>query len=412
MKKNILLTFILTWILLVNNVFAESNKTHFIVTAYYSPLPDQEHYSYSVYTKRERTYEEEKRLQWKWIKWASWKKVFSWMLAAPKNYKFWTKIYLEWLGVWEVADRWGAIVNKWVRWHWYDRIDVWMWYGDEWLKRATYWGKRTIKWEFLSKNSDVSLDYTKIPSPNWVIKSESIKKKIIVKKEIDVFSKKLTTKYEFIKLQEVLTDMNLYTWALDWDYKSVIDVIYDFQLKNKIIKWVYSPWAGSYWPITRSNLAKKYKLYLQKKEEERLELVKIQEEKEKEEARKKELEKKYIEYNELAFNKADLELRNIWNPKFWDISHSVRNLQVKLKQLGYFNYKDTAIYWNITKESIIAYQIDKNIIKSKNDLWAWIFWPKTKHALKDDLKKQFFKEIVRENSFNFNELAFIKKEWI
>jgi hypothetical protein len=334
------------------------------------------------------------------------------MLAAPKNYKFWTKIYLEWLGVWEVADRWGAIVNKWVRWHWYDRIDVWMWYGDEWLKRATYWGKRTIKWEFLSKNSDVSLDYTKIPSPNWVIKSESIKKKIIVKKEIDVFSKKLTTKYEFIKLQEVLTDMNLYTWALDWDYKSVIDVIYDFQLKNKIIKWVYSPWAGSYWPITRSNLAKKYKLYLQKKEEERLELVKIQEEKEKEEARKKELEKKYIEYNELAFNKADLELRNIWNPKFWDISHSVRNLQVKLKQLGYFNYKDTAIYWNITKESVIAYQIDKNIIKSKNDLWAWIFWPKTKHALKDDLKKQFFKEIVRENSFNFNELAFIKKEWI
>ncbi|MFC1797819.1 hypothetical protein ACFLY2_01240 [Patescibacteria group bacterium] len=42
---------------------AKTNNHYFVVTAYYSPLPDQEHYSYSVYTKRERTYEEEKRLQ-------------------------------------------------------------------------------------------------------------------------------------------------------------------------------------------------------------------------------------------------------------------------------------------------------------------------------------------------------------
>jgi len=48
---------------LISDTNAEKNESYFVVTAYYSPLPDQDHYSYSVYTKRERTYEEEKRLQ-------------------------------------------------------------------------------------------------------------------------------------------------------------------------------------------------------------------------------------------------------------------------------------------------------------------------------------------------------------
>jgi hypothetical protein len=64
MKSKLL--FILTFLLFPffsNNVHADENEHFFVVTAYYSPLPDQEHYSYNVYTKKERTYEEEKRLQ-------------------------------------------------------------------------------------------------------------------------------------------------------------------------------------------------------------------------------------------------------------------------------------------------------------------------------------------------------------
>jgi len=64
MKSKLL--FILTFLLFIflnNDVYASKNEHFFIVTAYYSPLVNQNHYSYNVYTKRERTYEEEKRLQ-------------------------------------------------------------------------------------------------------------------------------------------------------------------------------------------------------------------------------------------------------------------------------------------------------------------------------------------------------------
>ena len=375
---------------------AETNNNYFVVTAYYSPLPNQDHYSYSVYTKRERTFEEEKRLQWEWIAWASWKWVFSWMLAAPKNYHFGTKIYLEWLGIWEVADRWGAIVNKWVRGYGYDRIDVWMWYGDEWLKRASYWGKRTIKWSIVNKNVAVNLDYKVIPSPNWVIKTS--KYMPVVKKEIDIFKKTLTSVSEIKKLQEILTEMKLYSWKIDGNYKTTINSVYNFQLNKKVVKSEYSPWAWTYWPKTRKALKEEYEWFLVKKEEERLELVRIEEEKKKEEARKKELALKLEELKNISTFKADKKMKFIWNSKFWEISHWVRELQVTLKKLGYFDNKDTAIFWKLTKESIISYQLDKKIINSRDELWAWIIWPKTKKSLKDDLAKKYLKEIVKKEN--------------
>lgn len=409
MKSKLL--FILTFLLFPffsNNVHADENEHFFVVTAYYSPLPDQEHYSYNVYTKKERTYEEEKRLQWEWIRWASWKKVFSWMLAAPKNYKFWTKIYLDWLWIWEVADRWGAIVSKWVRWYSYDRIDIWMWYGDEWLKRASYWGKRTIKWSFVDKNSVVNLDYNVIPSPDWVIKS--IANNVIEKpREINIFDKKLTTVDEFKKLQEILNELSFYDWDINWDYKSIIDSVYNFQLSKNIVKSVSSPWAWSYWPLTRKALKNEYSSFLDKKEEERLELVRLEEERKKEEERLKELAAKYNEFENLSLDKANDKLNLIWTPVFWEVSQSVRELQVVLKELWYFENKDTAIYWNITKNSIISYQIDNNIISSKNDLWAWIVWPKTRDSIKNDLKELFLNEIVELEKFDLSQLALIEE---
>jgi len=128
MKK--ILSFLLLTLLFISNILMfedvfSSDNDYFVVTAYYSPLENQEYYLTWDYVS-------EKRLNWQWIRWASWKWVFSWMLAAPKNYKFWTKIYLEWLWIWVVEDRWWAIVNAWKRWYSSDRIDVWVWYGDEW----------------------------------------------------------------------------------------------------------------------------------------------------------------------------------------------------------------------------------------------------------------------------------------
>ena len=496
--KKILSILLIIWIVLpfsIINVSADSNKGYFVVTAYYSPLPGQEYYLTG-------DYESEKRLNWQWIAWASWKSVFSWMLAAPKNYKFWTKIYLEWLWIWEVSDRGWAIVNAGNRGYSYDRIDVWMWYGDVWLKRALYWGKRTIKWHFVSSDSNVTLDYNKIASPswatnwlskissiftmwlwkwsniesvkklqqiltetglynwiiNWIYNSEVIdiiydfqienslienwstywawywwkstrtlflKKYLnwefdavidivdevreeIIEIDLSIFDSAANSYNKVIKLQKLLIELDLYNWKLTWIYKDIIDSIYDYQLTKSIVAWIYSPGAWTFWPKTRASLKETYIKFSDDKENIRLEKIRIEEEKIEQENRKKELEKKYKNLEELSLKKAETIMKNIGTPKFGEISHWVRELQVTLKQLGYFNNKDTAIYWKITKESIISYQIDKKLINSSNDLWAWLIWPKTRESIKHDLKEQFLKEIVKLEEFNTNELASIE----
>ena len=75
----------------------------FIVTAYYSPLPDQSRYLRG-------NYEAELRLNGNGTHGASGKPVYAGMLAAPKSYAFGTVIHLEGIGTGTVDDRGGAIV--------------------------------------------------------------------------------------------------------------------------------------------------------------------------------------------------------------------------------------------------------------------------------------------------------------
>ncbi len=452
--------------------FANSKQKdrYFIVTAYYSPLPNQKHYLKGNYTA-------EKRLNGEWIKWASWKNVFSWMLAWPKWYRFWTKIYLDWLWVWEISDRWGAIVHAWNRWYKHDRIDLWVWYWEEGLKRALYWWKRKIKWTIVNRNKKISINIKKIPSPNWAtkwlkqissifntplwkwsnkekviqlqnflqniwlykwkidwiynskiidiiynfqIKNNLIKKqelywawywwrktrnlflrkylnwdfdkkeKIIKKikqiKNLNIFDKPIKTKKEIKNLQKILNQLWLYNWKITWKYNNIKNIILNFQLKNKIIKSKKQIWAWYFWPTTRKTLKNKYQEY-----------KKLQEEKKQEEERKKQLEKKFNTLENLAKKQAKKEVKSIETPKFWEISVKVRKLQQSLKKLWYFNYKDTAIFWKITKKALIKYQLNKKIIKSKNDIAAWIFWPKTKEQLQNDLALLILNQKLKNN---------------
>lgn len=121
------------------------------VTAYYSPLPDQYHYW-------QWSYEAEKKMNGEWKAWASWKEVFNGMIAAPKNYVFGQKIYIDGFGRGEVSDRWWAIVtaadneNTWL-----DRIDIWAWYGEEWLMRALTIGRKVVEWKSCDSTFDVQV---------------------------------------------------------------------------------------------------------------------------------------------------------------------------------------------------------------------------------------------------------------
>ncbi len=388
MKKPLIIFIILSiilWILPYKTLAYENN--YFRVTAYYSPLKNQNYYI-------KWNYEAEIRMNWRWIRWASGKPVFSWMLAAPKKYSFGTKLYLEWLGIWEVSDRGSAIVKAWERNFKYDRIDVWVWYWDEGLRRAMYWGNRVIKWKIIKKATKVSINYKKIASPYWATsklkKNSSIKKvksntkfDIFLKKQLEIFDKKVEEKQDIKKLQKILSDLWMYDWEINWKYNKIINVISNYQIEKKLIKNVWDKANWYFWPKTRKNLSKDYKRYLIKKEERKQKI--------------KEFERKINKLKILSLKKAQKKLNKIWVPVYWEVSPQVRELQKILKELWYFHVKDTAIFWKKTRLALIKYQIDKKIITKSDDLWAWVFWPKTRKSFAAKLNSIYMSEDISKN---------------
>jgi len=133
-----------------------------LVTAYYSPLPDQ-----SFYIRG--SYEADIRLNGRGTNGADGTAVYPGMLAAPKSYPFGTRIHIPGLGVGEVHDRGGAILER----EDYDRIDVWMGHGEEGLARALNWGSRMVEGEvYFDQNAiEAGLDFSWVSthlSPGYI----------------------------------------------------------------------------------------------------------------------------------------------------------------------------------------------------------------------------------------------------
>lgn len=105
----------------------------FILTAYYSPVPDQ-----CCYIKGSE--EADKILNGGGTHGADGTVVYPGMVAAPPSYAFGTRISLPGLGVMAVHDRGGAIQEQGKG----DRLDVWAGYGEEGLARALAFGIKHI----------------------------------------------------------------------------------------------------------------------------------------------------------------------------------------------------------------------------------------------------------------------------
>ena len=349
--------------------------TFFVVTAYYSPLPNQKYYL-------KWNFEDEVILNWEWIRGASWKKVFSWMLAAPKKYNFWTKIYLEWLWVWEVSDRWWAIVaSTWAesRWYEYDRIDIWVWEWEEWLKRALSWWKRVVPWYILideNKNVDLKLENIKI--------IESSVKNLVNKPKIytdydDIFWKYITpesSENDIKKLQKLMYELDLIkTNNYSWKYIDIKDFLIDYQIKKNIVSKKDDEQAWYFWPKTREKMKNDYlSLQENKKIEKELLIIKNK--------------------SELLTNKL---IEKIGDVKVWTKWENVKYLQASLKIIWYNNIKVNSKFDYKTKSVIIKYQLEKWIITKDSDVWAGNFWPKTKLSLKKDLSFLLEKNLIKKS---------------
>ncbi len=135
----------------------------FVITAYYSPLPDQ-----CCYVKG--SYEADKVLNGNGTHGASGAPVYPGMLAAPPQYAFGTVIRLPGIGTLKVTDRGGAIQVTDAGVH---RLDVWAGAGEEGLARALAFGVQRVRGTVYPKGTaqpKESVDFSAMAAPLSLLK--------------------------------------------------------------------------------------------------------------------------------------------------------------------------------------------------------------------------------------------------
>jgi len=334
-------------------------KKIFKVSAYYSPVWGQKFYYKWSYWK-------EVKLNWKWIRGASWKVVFNWMLAAPKSYKFGTKIYFPALGgVGQVEDRGQAIVHAGERWQSYDRIDIWVGKGDKALMRALSFGKKTLVGYVCPANKPlkVGFDYSKFPVyPNFFEKTLWWVGLYVGRKD------------QWVKtLQTYLKELGFFNYNPTGYFGNITKLaITRFQKAY----WIQTKRWGYFGPKTRAKLKeilKKKWILKQKQVSEPVSIVVADPQQQK----KKQIEK------ELSILKRGLG-------KGYH-TYEVKILQKYLKQLGYYDWPVNGYYDESTVKAVSNFQLDNEIITSTDSFAAGWFGPKT---------RQVFKKLVMEKLVN------------
>lgn len=183
------------------------------------------------------------------------------------------------------------------------------------------------------------------------------------------------------EIQEKLKDLGFFTSDIDGIYnKRLVDTIFAFQLEKKIVANAEDPGAGYFWPVTRSALNESHASYILRKEQ----ISKLEKELEKEnEVLMLAREKKKLEYR--------TKIGRIPNLKTGQVHPEIRTLQILLKDLGYLNNKDTAIFWKLTKSALAQYQMKLGVIDSLTSQYAGVLGEKTKDAIATDLFEAWVK---------------------
>lgn len=257
----------------------ESYVKTFTITAYYSPLPCQEYYVTG-------SYEGDKRLNGNGTNGADGTPVYPGMIAAPKTYAFGTKLHIPGVGNVAVHDRGGAIVPAGSQSQAYDRLDIWMGYGDKGLKRALNWGKRTVDAVVYGMDDSIVEEVTlfgfdesekecngvvtadavvePIAEPDYeepVVVETAVKPEVVevVEEEISSYFNvglELGSKGEEVrKLQEELTTLNFYRGEISGEFDALTQhAVFKFQQSQEIVASLEETGAGVFGPMTRGRL--------------------------------------------------------------------------------------------------------------------------------------------------------------
>lgn len=315
----------------------QSSQKTFIISAYYSPLAGQNKYVTGSFAG-------DVRLNGEGVHSADGSLVYPGMIAAPKSYPFGMKMKIPGIGIVAVHDRGGAIVHAGERNQAYDRLDVWMGYGDTGLKRALNWGRRTV---------DVTI-YGIDPNLKEQVYLEGYSEaekyiQNVVDPQPELFNQDLSyggQGEDVEKLQNTLKTLDYYNGDITRIYDtSTTEALIQFQIKGDIIDNAEDFGAGYLGPQTRQALASAMKNHNQE----------IQE---------------------------NLPQSGLGKD---DRGDEVRKLQEGLKKLGY-DLEVNGVYDAKTVEAIFRFQRENQIIKSEADSGAGFFGPKTFEVLASKLK--------------------------
>lgn len=344
----------------------------FTITAYYSPLPCQDRYVTG-------SYDSDRRLNGNGVAGADGTAVYPGMIAAPKTYDFGTKMYIPGVGTVAVHDRGGAIVAGGGREGAYDRLDIWMGYGDIGLQRALTWGKRTVDVTVFGQDSSIQEIITLTPAfsaaesePNCdpepvvveeereilvpeepaaepkVVEEPAVAPEVVVPEveKIDEILELGDSGAEVEQLQKELSALNFLKTPPSGVYDEVTrHAVFKFQQSQYLVGNSSSPGAGVFGPKTQAKLNSILAARTETKQ----------------------LVAQANKVDPLAFGdgfKFNSEL------DFGAVGPEVKFVQSFLQDQGYFDHALTNYFGPVTREALIAFQIDYGIIQSANDLGA------------------------------------------
>jgi peptidoglycan hydrolase-like protein with peptidoglycan-binding domain/3D (Asp-Asp-Asp) domain-containing protein len=348
MKKLIALAVVIWSVLgtvpMVNAYSYNGKLRTFTITGYYSPLLNQNLYLTG-------SYKSEIRLNGSGIAGADGTLVYPGMIAAPKSFAFGTKIKIPGLGVGMVNDRGGAIVEKGERdLAKHDRLDIWMGYGDEGLRRALSFGVQHIDCEIFSNDAPIQVGMNFSVPP--------MLKEIVDFPDRKNFSQNFAigSRSRGVKdLQRALRDVGFYERAIHGTFdEHVEDAVYAFQKKNFIVRDKEEAGAGVFGPRTRAELSTQlFDAEIQKRVQEAWEKFKFED---------------------------DLE-RGRKNA-------SVLKLQQMLVQQEFMTVTPTGYFGPKTEEALIKFQLAYSIVARKTSTGAGKMGPSTREVFNEILSEQ------------------------
>lgn len=377
----------------------------FTISAYYSPLPCQSRYTTG-------SYEGDIRLNGNGVHGADGTDVYPGMIAAPRSYAFGTKMDIPSIGIVAVHDRGGAIVASNAPGY-YDRLDVWMGYGDKGLKRALNWGKRTVEVVVYGVNDSVSEQITldgysveetdrnqcgnSAPEPTVEVAeatevtdapvvTESVEVKIAPKAveivsvpeistvasvSVDLTSDlKLGDSGASVRhLQSELKRLNFYRGEITGYYGDLTEhAVFKFQQSQRLVIERSSAFAGKFGPKTRDRMneivaSRNYSSAMVAEATTKYRKTLVADAGETDQSIPADRNRKRVLATQLQFGMKGPE---------------ISALQKFLKEKGFFDGGLITEYFGpVTLEAVIEFQISNNIIKSKADKGAGVIDLKT-----------------------------------